>query len=42
MNVTSPISIPFYKGLSLIVEPGHEEHLRIALNRPGFRGGLNS
>jgi len=31
MNVTSPISIPFYKGLSLIVEPGHEEHLRIAL-----------
>jgi len=31
MNVTSPFSIPFYKGLSLIVEPGHEEHLRIAL-----------
>lgn len=29
MNVTSPISIPFYKGMSLIVEPGHEE-----LNRP--------
>lgn len=31
MNVTAPLSIPFYKGLSLIVEPGHEEHLRIAL-----------
>ena len=26
MNVTAPLSIPFYKGLSLIVEPGHEEH----------------
>lgn len=30
MNVTAPLH-SFYKGLSLIVEPGHEEHLRIAL-----------
>lgn len=31
MNVASSLSIPFFKGLSLTVEPGHEEFLRIAL-----------